>query len=67
MRPRARHAIVLRNCLVKGGRNVEEPGGPELGGPRAFTLANAAGEVGKVLEKGMKVFAQPPKGFDDAR
>ena len=57
MRPRAGHAIVLRNCLVECGRNVEEPGGLELGGPGPFALANAAGEVGKVLEKGKKVFA----------
>ena len=67
MRPRAGHTIVLCDCLVKCGRNVEEPGGPKLGRPGALALANAAGEIGKVLEKGVKVFAQPPKGFDDAR
>ena len=67
MRSRAGHTIVLCDCLVKCSGNVEEPDGPELGRPGALARANAAGEVGKVLEKGMKVFAQPPKGFDDAR
>ena len=67
VRPRTGHAIVLRDCLVKCGRNVEEPGGPELRRPCALALANAAGEVGKVLEERMKIFAQPPKRFDDAR
>ena len=37
------------------------------GRPRTFTLANAAGEVGKVLEERMKIFAQPPERFNDAR
>ena len=57
MRPRAGHAIVLRNGFIECGGDVQEPGGPELGRPGALALANAAGEVGKVLEKGKKVFA----------
>ena len=57
VRARAGHAIVLRNSLVKCGGDVEEPGGFELGGPGPFALADAAGDVGKVLEEGKKVFA----------
>ena len=50
MRPRAGHAIVFRNGFIKSGRDIEEPGGFELGGSGPFAFTNAAGEVGKVLE-----------------
>ena len=57
VRARAGHTIILRNGLVECGRNVKEPRGFELRGPGPFTLADAAGEVGKVFEEGKKVFA----------
>ena len=67
VRTRARRAIICRDSLVEGGRNVKEPRGFELRWPGPFTLTDAAGKVGKVLEEGKKVFAQPPKRFNDAR
>ena len=57
MRARAGHAIIFRNGLVECGGNVKEPRGLELGWPGPFTLADAAGEVGKVFEEGKKIFA----------
>ena len=51
MRPRARHAIILRNGFIECGGDVQEPGGPELRGAGPFAFANAAGEVGQVFEK----------------
>ena len=50
MRARAGHAIILRNSLVERGGDVKEPSGFELRWPCPFALADAAGEVGKVLE-----------------
>ena len=35
-------------------------------GAGALALANAAGKIGEVLKERMKVFAQSPKGFNDA-
>ena len=57
MRPRARHAIVLRNGFVECGGNVKEPGGPELGRAGPLALTDAAGEIGQVVEKSVKLFA----------
>ena len=57
MRARAGHAIILRNGLVERGGDVKEPSGFELRGPGSFALADAAGEVDKMLEEGKEVCA----------
>ena len=57
MRARAGHAIILRNSLVERGGDVKEPSGFELRWPCPCALADAAGEVGKVLEEGQEIIA----------
>ncbi len=63
----ASDAVILGNGFVDGGRNIEEPRIAKLRGAERIALADATGEVGNVLEKGVKVFAKAPKGFNNAR
>ena len=63
----ASNAVIFGYGFVDGGRTIEEPRIAKLRGAERIALADATGEVGNVLEKGMKVFAKAPKRLNDAR
>ena len=63
----ASNAVIFGDGFIDGGRNIEEPRIAKLRGAERIALADATGEVGSVLEKGMKVFAKAPKRLNEAR
>ena len=67
MGPSASDAVVLGDGFIDCGRNIEEPRIAKLRGAERIALADATGEVGNVLEKGVEIFAKAPKRLNDAR